>query len=455
MEEKDKFALKVISMEFSTEKPIVKGHTREPWVIWGQDNTYPQTLLNMFNNKSITHKQIINRKVQMIAGGGIEMPSNPSDAFKIFMENKNGDMSIDKLAIKMAYDFVIFNGFSLNPHWNFDGTGLSRLCYSPFERFRQDKYNSTDRSNGLPNYLWMSDNWLKCKREDIAERKVIFEQDEYGDNKWMTEPSQIFYYIDTDQGIKWYPEVEYSPAVNYIDAEWEIGNYHNSAIKNGFHAGFILNFATGIPTEEEMEKAYEDIRLKFTGTNNSNKFLLGWSNGGDGAPTLIPIPTNTSDTKYVELDTLITNKILQTHQAVNPNLFGVPTPGALGSRAELLEALAIYQSTYIDIKQKVLEDELNRFAKLSGVDIIKEPIKLKKYIIDIPDVSGTPVLTVGDIITLLNAIKSGQLDANAALLMLTEVYEFDEIKAKKLLQIPSPLTPINTSDIIPVKISEK
>ncbi len=433
MENKEnKFGLRIVNMEFSTDQPVVKADRTKSWVNWGEKNTYPQNLLNYFNNKSVTHKQIINRKVKMIAGNGLEEPNNPSQQYKNFVANVYGDMPINDIAIKMAFDLTIFNGVSLNPHWNVDNSGITRLCYIPFERVRQDKYNS-EQDNGMPNYTWLSGDWCQSRKDEYEPEKYVkFNQ------KWKNDKSQIFYYIAMDQGIKWYPEVEYSPAVNYIDADWEIGNFHNSAIKNGFHAGFLLNFATGIPSEDEMDRAYEDIAMKFTGSSNANKFLLGWSNGSDGAPTLVPIPTNDSDTKYKELNDMIRDKILEAHEAINPLLFGIPVPGTLGGRTELLESLAIYQSTYINSKQQIIEDILNMFARLYGVNTDVEPIKLKKYTIDIPNVAGTPVLTVADIISLQAAIASKQIDENTALNILTTLYEIEIEKAKKLISKPLP-----------------
>lgn len=434
----NKFGLRIINMEFSTDLPIVRPDRNKDWVTWGEKNTYPQHLLNLFHNKSITHKQIINRKVKMVAGNGIEMPTNPSKQFTQFLANQFGDMTIEELAIKMAFDLIIFNGISLNPHWNIDNSGITRLCYVPFERVRQDKYNNIQRNDGLPNYVWLSENWFDFRKEENKPCKYV-----KFDQKWKNDKSQIYYFMGIDQGVKWYPDVEYSPALNYIDADWEIGNYHNNAIKNGFHAGFMLNFATGIPTEEEMDRAYEDIAIKFTGSNNANKFLLGWSNGQEGAPQLLPIPMNTSDTKYMELNALIRDKILESHEAVNPLLFGIPVPGTLGGRTELLESLSMYQSTYIDGKQKVIEDILNKFAKLYGVDTEKEPIKLKKYHINIPEIEGKPVLSITDIISLISSINTNQISLNSALNVLEVVYGVDPEKARKMLKAPMITPPIN------------
>ena len=433
-EKKPLMGLRVINMGFSTEQPMIKVDRVWSWVNWGVKNTYPQHLLDIFHRCSVTHKQIINRKVKMVAGNGLEEPINPTQQYKDFIANKYGDMNITEMAVKMAFDLIIFNGISLNPHWNVDNSGLTRLCYIPFERVRQDKFNS-EVDNGMPNYCWLSDNWSR-RNESEPQKYVKF------NSKWLNDKSQIYYYMSQDQGIKWYPDVEYSPALNWIDADWEISNYHNNAIKNGFHAGFLLNFATGIPTEDEMDRAYEDIENKFVGSNNANKFLLGWSNGSDGAPTLQPIPMNDSDTKYRELIEVIRNKILETHEVINPLLFGIPVPGTLGGRTELLESLSIYRAVYIDGKQRIIENILNEMAALSGVDITKEPIKLKTYVIDIPTVISTPALTIADLIALTSSIKSGQINNEMALTILTTIYDIDPDKANKLLKVQTQNNPI-------------
>lgn len=440
MEKDNKFGLRVVNMNMSVDAPIIKTIHSKEWVMWGEQNTFPQYLLDLYHNRSITHKQIINRKVKMIAGNGIEQPLNPSKEYIEFFNNINGGMNMDQMAMKISFDIVIFNGISLNPHWNVDNTSLTRLCYIPFDRARQDKNNKLNEDDGLPDYIWLSNNWCKI-RDNEPEKYVTFNQ------KWENDKSQIYYFTNIDQGIKFYPDVEYSPALNYIEAAWEIGNYHNSAIKNGFHAGFILNFGTGIPTEEEMDRAYENITEQFVGSSKANKFILAWSNGKDGAPTLLPIPTNNTDTKFLELNNLIRDNIFEAHEVVSPSIFGIQTPGKLGSRDELIEALSIYQSSYIDGKQKIIEDILNKFAALSGVDIEKEPIKLKKYKLDIPEPKVRPTLTMGDIISIINTVKTNQLDMNSAINILDIIYGIDIEDAKKILRSNIDIQPQNKTTI--------
>ena len=56
--------------------------------------------------------------------------------------------------------------------------------------------------------------------------------------------------------------------------------------------------------------------------------------------------------------------------------------------------------------------------------------------LNIPDVADVPKLTINDVISLQGSITSGQISPEAALDILTIIYELDEDKAKKLLKMP-------------------
>lgn len=424
-------SLRVIDLNFSNDPaPVSKINPNKSWVYWGANNLYPQYLLNLFNARSTTHKAIINRKVKMIAGGGIKRRDNESIQFKEFINNVWGNYNLDQLVVKMAFDLEIFGGVVLNPIWNgyksYKLSGIKRVCslnYIPFERWRQNKENSND---GLPNYHWISNDWKNVK----VEPEKFQEFSEKYDKKNL---SQIYIATIDQQGIKWYPEPNYSPVVNWLEAEWEIGNFNRASIQNGFNAGFILNFASGIPTEEEMDRAYENMRVNFVGSGNANKFLLSWSNGTDGRPSLEAIPNNGQDGKYLQLQETIRQNIFVAHEITNPQVLGVFVPGSLGGRSEQIEGLATFQSAYINSRQKIIEDTLNKFARLYGVPE-NETIELNKYVLDIPE--AAPQLNMSDILSLIEAVKTGKVDAVSAANILTTVYEIHPDRAQKILNSP-------------------
>jgi len=67
------------------------------------------------------------------------------------------------------------------------------------------------------------------------------------------------------------------------------------------------------------------------------------------------------------------------HSITDPQLFGVRVPGELGGKDQLLENLAMFQSVYVNSKQKLLQKQLDKLSRYSGV---VEPIVFNKYSID-------------------------------------------------------------------------
>jgi len=282
----------------------------------------------------------------------------------------------DKLLIKVAFDLEINGGFALNIIWSQDGESIAEIEHIPFKTVRVDKNNGT---SGQPDYYWVSDDWSNMRKYKPV-KKQGFSQ------KYKQEKSQILYKAEYIPGARmFYPIPSYYSSINWILSEWEISNFHRSTIQNGFNAGFILNFATGVPSPEEMEVAYREIQNKYTNTYNAGKFILTFSNGQDEAPKLEPIPLADTDARYSGLNDLIRQNIFVANEVVNPEVFGVSVPGQLGGKQQMVEGLEIFQAVYVNYKQKFIEDCFN---KLKDVNKIQEDLVIEKYKIDIKKIEG-------------------------------------------------------------------
>ena len=344
------------------------------WVECGVDNLFPQFLVDVYHMKSITHKTIINRKVKMISGGGFAESLDPK--VNDFVKNKFSDDSLNDILIKISYDLEIHGGFALNIRWNQLGSEIAEISHIPFETVRVDKNNA---ENGLPRYYWVSQDWSYMRKHQPKKYQGFSRK--YTENK-----SQILYVTEYQPGSRmFYPIPSYYSSINWVLAEWEISNWHRSSIQNGFSAGFILNFATGVPTPEEMEVAYREIQEKYTGTWNAGKFILTFSNGKDEEPKLEPIPLADTDARYKDLNDLIRQNIFTANEVTTPDLFGVATPGQLGTKDQLLEGLEVFQSVYISYKQIFIERVFQKLADINGAT---DKIKIKKYEINLTKIEG-------------------------------------------------------------------
>ena len=363
------FNIRILNFAKGQSIPVFNENRNGKWIDYGLDNLYPQYLLNVYHNYSNKHKAIINRKVQMTTGAGVE---KTTPEIEEWIKNRWSEHDIEELVEKVNYDLEIYGGFALNIRWNVDGTTIAAIDYLPYQKCRL----SPCGKKVLTSSDWS--NWRRSENKPHEHKRF--------DPKMAKEyPSQIYYYLLDSVGGEHYPLPYYSSTLPWIELDWEVGNFHLSSVRNGFMPGFILNFSTGIPTLEEMEMAYREFEKKYTGSENAGKFILTFSEGQDQKPELIPINLNDSDDRFILLRDSMRDEILIGHGVTNPVLFGIREAGSLGGRTELLESLAIFQSTYISIRQRQLEKPFTKLMNLSGVE---GEFKLKKYTIDFGEING-------------------------------------------------------------------
>jgi len=360
----NKFNFKVINFKNDNNVPIFKENRNKKWIDYGSKNNYPDYLLDIFHNRSNKHKAIINRKSKMVAGNGFLDLPNASKEYTDFISNIYSKKTMEDIASKIAFDLEIYGGFALKIKWSRDRSKIASIDYFDYRKVRLSA-EGDDK-------LFISKDWSNVRKNDNTPVEVS----RFSQLTKEEEPIQIYLYIEDQPGMEYYPIPAYSSTLTWIDADWEISNFHLSSIKNGFSAGFVLNFSTGIPSEEEMDIAYREFEKKYSGSTNAGKFILTFSDGKDGAPELLPIELNGTDDRYLLLANQIKEEIFIGHEVVSPMLFGVRTEGQLGGRAELIDAMELFQTTYIDYQQRKIEKVLNSFSKINGV---KEEIKLNNY----------------------------------------------------------------------------
>lgn len=355
--------IKIINFNENVELPTFEVRREGDYVRFGSDNLYPNYLIDVYHKRSNKHKAIINRKVDMIAGNGFA--STTGDA-KLFIDNFWGEHSLEEILVDVALDFELFDGFALKVRWNKLGTKISAIDYIPFSDCRI----SADGES-----VFVSEDWANIRKK--SNRPAIYPI--FNPAKAKNETTQIYYYYTKSVGIKHYPLPNYSSTLNWIELDYEISNFHLNSARNGFMPSFILNFATGIPTAEEMEDAHKTFKRKYSGTSNAGKFILTFSEGQDQKPTLEPINLSDSDERFILLHKEMRDEIFIGHNVTNPQLFGIRVAGELGGKDQLLESLAIFQSTYINKRQKTIAKQFNKLAKWAGVTV---PLELNTYSID-------------------------------------------------------------------------
>jgi len=359
---------------YYTGTPLVSEYFgANPWISFGPENDFPQEIIRLYQNASPIHRVLIDRKVDMIAGGGFEQDSP-------FIRNEYFKEDLNMIATKVAYDKVIFNGFYLMISWDKTFTTISRIQHLPYEKMRIAKYDcDTKRNPDKQEGFYFSKDWLNYRRKDnypvfYPEYDVMKNEDiEYRKNN----PDQVIFFKTYSPGMDYYTLPSYMPALNDIKTSYEISTYHLKNIQNGFAPQMIIINKSGIPTAEQREEERRDIVATMTGAENTADITMVYAESAEKAPEFVQIQPNSSDQRFRDLRLSITSTIMQVHKFTSA-IAGIETSGKLGSSQEITEQLEYMQSTVINPLQLDLE---NAFKKISRINGQEELLNLKKYTI--------------------------------------------------------------------------
>jgi hypothetical protein len=352
---------KILNFNQAIEPPRYVYNEKRNIIEWGRDNLYPQELLEMYNYKgSSIHKAIINKKQKMVAGNGFNPVLDP--ALKEFIKVHKLEREVKKASL----DYELYNGYSFEVIYSNEGTTYASFKHIPFQKVR---VGIEDKDLPFKHY-WISTDWnqYKSKREEYHPEYIR------AYNPLVKTGRQLYYYCEYNPEVEYYPIAGYSTTLNWISADFEVSRFHLNQLRQGFSPSFILNFATGIPSDEEMNDYYRDFRRNYEGTENSGKIIITYSDGADGKPELIPINLNDSDDRFLMLKEQISENIVLGHEI--PVQLLLLVPGKLGSTDERIELLKDFQFTYVGPRQENIEESLNELLQNIG---FTEDITLREY----------------------------------------------------------------------------
>ena len=348
---------------------------------YGDNNLYPDFLLDLFLNKSGKHRAIIEKKVTMIAGQGWEFDRTNKEALD-FWSNTRGSGDLDELAVLNSTDDEVFYYAALIVRWNGDRTKISAIDFVPAHKLRK----------GLkPRSWWISDNWQHYKKPESKTRKYIELNQKPGFPSGyaeMKEPeqrlhlAQIVVFKNVTIGSDAYPHVPYQPFIHYLLSDYQVGKFTLNNIKNGYTGGYHIDFVGEVPEETERRATKRAWLREYTNSEGSNVVFTWTPPDTARGTTLTPLPTNGSEDAFLNVDHQILDNIFIAHRVTSPLLFGFREAGSLGGKQELLEALSITQGTEISPKQRKIEKVYNMLARING---ITTPFKLRKYTIEQPE----------------------------------------------------------------------
>lgn len=349
--------IKLLPLSFkAVELPKFKESRRGEWYEYGSNkpykNNYGEYLVKLLNESS-KQSTIIESKTKFIVGRGFYIDRELTFKDKALVEAFLRQIREDNLLTKIVKDKKVFGGFAIQVILNNKGS-IVKLEHIDFNNLRV----------GVDDNYFYTDDWTNRSPETNEDFTEFFNFNEDAN----TSDNYLIYYKEYRPDLGEYPIPDYVAAIPYIESDIEIANFTLTNIKRGLSAGFIISFNNGEPSDEEMRDIERKFKNYATGTDNAGKPLLSFTDNGSEHPTIIPIPTNGSDERFLNLNAQIQQEIFTAHAITSPMLFGISSKNGLSSNADELRTSAeLYQNLIVDGEQQILEEIFNELINYNGL----------------------------------------------------------------------------------------
>ena len=343
--------------------PHIVEKTNQDWVSFGEDNLYPNYLLELFLGSAI-NGALIKSIGAMIYGEGLAATdSDENEATKESYLKLNGLLhdSPDDVLKDLAMDLKLFGGCYVNVIWSRDRKSISKIIHIGAQYIRSGKMVEGE----IDTYYYSSD-WSKFKKAEHAPRayKAFSTTD-------RTQASQILMIRDKNPALFYGFAPDYVACTTYIQLDLQISEFHLSNISNGMFPSMAINFKNGVPSDDERRHIEKQINDKFTSSKAAGKILLTFNDGGDTTPEIVPLDTNNASESYQFLSKEVVNKVLSGHRVTSPLLFGIRAEGGgFGSNAdELRDSFSLFNNTVIIPFQNILLNGLDKIFKVNDIHL--------------------------------------------------------------------------------------
>ena len=358
MSQKSKFA----AYQRASNIPVYRETPGEDWVKYGEDNLY-NLYLDVLMYGSAIHNAIVRGTADLIYGNGLHAESKdqyPEQWVRLMAMFDNG-----KVLRRVAHDIKQYGHAYINTIWSEDRTTIAECHHVPAGKIRVGTANEDDE---ITQFFYCVD-WQRASTLKVQTIPAFSAQD-------RSAPSQILMIKAYNPLSQYYGLPDYVGALNYIQMDQAISEFHLNNIQNGLFPSMHISFNSGIPTEEERIETELAVNEKFGGVNSAGRVLISFNDNRDEKPEIDTIPIPDQHRLYDYLSNQVSGKVLAGHRVTSPLLFGLrETGGGFGNNAnEMREAFALYHTTTIQSYQDLIIDGLRPIFSASNIVL---PLELK------------------------------------------------------------------------------
>tara|TARA_R100001443_G_scaffold116317_3_gene136409 strand:- start:56 stop:1840 length:1785 start_codon:yes stop_codon:yes gene_type:complete len=335
------------------EAPEVVESTKRDWVLYGDDNSYFEFLIDAYKN-STTNNAIINNICRLVYGKGL----NALDANKKPNEYAQSIVLFDKDDLKkIILDYKMLGQAAFQVHYSKDHKKIIKAMHIPIQLIAPEKCNE---KNGKIEAYYYSDNWKEVKK--FPPKRIP----SFGTSK---EQIEILCFKNYTPGMKYYSAVDYVGGISYATLEEEISDYLINDVQNSFSSTKVVNFNNGIPTEEQQRLISSKVMNKLTGANGQ-KVIVSFNADDTSKTTIDDIQLNNAPEHYQYLADECMRKIMVSHNVTSPLLFGIASKNGFSSNAdELKDSSILFDNMVIKPIQGAILDAIDTILAYNGISL--------------------------------------------------------------------------------------
>ena len=334
--------------------PVERFVSGKDLVEWGNRNSYPDYLLDLYNNVP-TLRSIINGNIDFITGDDVSILPL-TDNLPNGQMNNRGD-NIREQIKDIAKDYEIYGGFALQIIRNLIGM-VAEVYYIDMRFLRTNKEG---------NVFYYCEDWSKSGKKDVIVYPAFMPNlkwDALDDEQRNRNASSILYVKNVHTQV--YPAPLYAASIKACEIERLIDDFHINSLQNQFVSSAIINFNNGDPGDE-MKKEIEDaINEKFAGAANGGRIMLSFNKNKESATDIVEFEVKDFGERYKALSEHSRQQIFTAFRA-NPNLFGIPTEGNGFANEQYAESFKLYNRTQIQPVQRLIADTYDKIYSTKGV----------------------------------------------------------------------------------------
>ena len=327
--------------------PVEKFVSAKDLMEWGTRNSYPDYLLDLYNNVP-TLRAIINGNIDFIAGDDVSILPLTQHLPNGIMNNR-GDHIREQIK-DISKDYEIYGGFALQIIRNLIGE-VAEVYYIDMRFLRTNKEG---------NVFYYCEDWSKSVRKDVVVYPAFMPNlnwDALDDEARNRNASSILYVKNIHTQV--YPAPLYAASIKACEIERLIDDFHLSDINNHFVSSAIINFNNGIPDDDVKEQIEREFTEKFCGASNGGRTAFSWNPNKESATDIVEFEVKDFGERYKSLSDHSRQQIFTAFRA-NPNLFGIPTEGNGFANEQYAESFKLYNRTQIRPVQRMIADAYDK-----------------------------------------------------------------------------------------------